>query len=35
MNIEFDTEPAYGENEKYVKANIKSYGDQVNTNIQG
>ena len=33
---EFDNEPVYGDNDKYIKAKIKSYGDKVNTNsIQG
>ena len=35
MNIEFDSEPVYGDNNKYIKAKIKSYGDKVNTNFQG
>ena len=35
MNIEFDSEPVYGDNDKYIKAKIKSYGDEVNTNFQG
>ena len=35
MNIEFDSEPVYGDNDKYIKAKIKSYGDKVNTNFQG
>ena len=30
MNIEFDSEPVYGDNNKYIKAKIKSYGDKVN-----
>ena len=34
MNIEFDSEPLYGDNDKYIKAKIKSYGDKVNTNFQ-
>ena len=34
MNIEFDSEPVYGDNDKYIKAKIKSYGDKVNTNFQ-
>ena len=25
MNIEFDSEPVYGDNDKYIKAKIKSY----------
>ena len=35
MNIESDSEPAYGDNDKYIKTKIKSYGDKVNTNFQG
>ena len=35
MNIEFDSEPVYGDNDKYIKAKIKSYGDKINTNFQG
>ena len=33
LNIEFDSEPVYGDNDKYIKAKIKSYGDNVNTNF--
>ena len=35
MNIEFDSEPVYDDNDKYIKAKLKSYGDKVNTNFQG
>ena len=28
MNIEFDSKPVYGDNDKYLKAKIKSYGDK-------
>ena len=35
MNIEFDGEPVYGDNDKYIKVKKKSYGDNVNTNFQG
>ena len=35
MNIEFDKEPVYGDNVKYIKTKIKSYGDKVNTNSKG
>ena len=35
MNIESDTEPVYGENDKYIKAKIKSYEDEINKKIQG
>ena len=31
MNIEFDSEPGYGDNDNYIKTKIKSYGDKVNT----
>ena len=34
MNIEFDNEPVYGDNDKYIKVKIKSYGDKANTNLQ-
>ena len=34
MNIKFDSEPVYGDNEKYIKTKIKSYGDKINTNFQ-
>ena len=35
MNIEFDSEPVYDDNDKYVKTKIKMYEDRVNTNFQG
>ena len=35
MNIEFDSEPVYGDNHKYMKTKIKMYEDRVNTNFQG
>ena len=35
MNIEFDSEPVYGDNDKYIKTKIKMYKDRVNTNFQG
>ena len=35
MNIEFDSDPIYGGNDKYIKAKIKMYEDRVNTNFQG
>ena len=35
MNIEFDSESVYGDNDKYIKAKIKSFGGKVNTNILG
>ena len=35
MNIEFDSEPVYSDNTKYIKRKINLYGDKVNTNFQG
>ena len=35
MNIEFDSESVYVDNDKYIKAKIKMYEDRVNTNFQG
>ena len=35
INIEFDSDPVYGDNDKYIKAKIKMYGDRLNTNFQG
>ena len=28
---EFDREPVYGNNDKYIKTKINSYGDKINT----
>ena len=33
MNIEFDSEPVYEDNDKYIKTIIKLYEDQVNINF--
>ena len=33
MNTEFDSEPVYGDNGKYIKTKRNSYGDKVNTNF--
>ena len=33
MNIEFDSEPVYGDNDKYIKTKIKMCEDRVNTNF--
>ena len=33
MNIKFDGELVYGDNDKYIKKKIKSYGDKINTNF--
>ena len=35
LNIEFDSEPVYGDVDKYIKRKIKMYGVRVNTNFQG
>ena len=35
MKIEFDSEPVYGDNDKFVKAKIKTYNDSMITNFQG
>ena len=34
IKIEFDSEPVYGDNDKYIKTKIKMYEDRVNTNFQ-
>ena len=35
MNIRLDSKPVYGDNDKYIKTKINSYGDKTNTNFQG
>ena len=35
INVKFDSGPVYGDNNKYIKTKTKSYGDKVNTNLQG
>ena len=35
LNIEFDGESVYGDNDKYIKTKIKMYEDKVNINFQG
>ena len=35
MNVELDSEPVYGDNDKYIKTKIKMYEDRVNTHFQG
>ena len=34
MDIKFDSEPAYGDNDKYITTKIKIYRDKANTNFQ-
>ena len=33
LNIKFDSEPVYGDHDKYIKKKIKLDGDKVNTNL--
>ena len=33
--MEFDSEPVYGGNDKYIKAKKKLHGDKVNMNFHG
>ena len=35
MNIKFDNEAVYDDNDKYIEAKLKSYRDKVNTDFQG
>ena len=35
LDIEFDSEPVYGDGDKYIKTKIKTYEDGVNSNFQG
>ena len=35
MNIDFDSEPVYGDGDKCMKTKIKIYEDRVNTTFQG
>ena len=35
MNIIFDSEPVYGNNNKYMETKIKIYDDNGNTDFQG
>ena len=35
LNIKFDSEPVYGDNEKYIKTKIKIYNNNVNTSFHG
>ena len=34
MNIKFDSKHIYGDNDKYIKTRIKTYGDNVNINFK-
>ena len=35
LNIKFHSDPVYGDNDKYIKAKIKTYSGSVVTNFQG
>ena len=35
MNIKFDSEPVYGDNNNYITAKIKPYRNNVNANFRG
>ena len=35
LKIKFDSEPVYGDNDKYIRTKIKIYGGSVNTNFKG
>ena len=35
MKTKSDSEPVCGDNDKYLKTKIKSYGDKINTNFYG
>ena len=34
LDIKFDSEPLYDDNDKYIKTKIKLYGGKINTNFQ-
>ena len=34
LNIKSDSQPVYGDGDKYIKTKIKMHGDRVNTNFQ-
>ena len=35
LNVKFDSDPVYGDNEKYIKTKIRTYEDNVIKNFQG
>ena len=32
MNIDFESKPTYGDDDKYIKTKIKTYGNSITTN---
>ena len=35
LSAKFDSKPVHGDNDKYIKTQIKLHGDKINTNFQG
>ena len=35
MDVEFNSESVYGDNDKYIKTKIKAYRHEITTNFQG
>ena len=35
LNIKFDSDPAFGDNDKYIKTKIEIHENKVNNNFQG
>ena len=35
LSVQFDSDPVYGDNEKYIKTKIRTYEDRIITNFQG
>ena len=35
LDVQFDSDPVWGDNEKYIKTKIRMYEDRVITNFQG
>ena len=35
LNIKFDSDPAFGDNDKYIKTKMKIHENKVNNNFQG
>ena len=33
INMKFDSEPVYGDGDKYIRTKLKSYGDIINKNL--
>ena len=33
MNIDFESKPTYGDDDKYIITKIKTYGDSITTNF--